>query len=230
MAPRRILIVASHPDDEILGVGGTIAKHTDTGDDVHILIVAEGLTSRAPARDVGAHQDALGELERVTCEAADILGARRPVLLRLPDNRLDSLDLLDVIKPVEQVVRDVKPSIVYTHHRGDLNLDHGIVHRAVLTACRPLPPPFIDGIYCFETPSSTEWGLGERDGFVPTHFVGIGETLDRKLAALRCYSAEMRPFPHARSLEAVAALARVRGSQSGVSAAEAFVVSRSIWG
>jgi LmbE family N-acetylglucosaminyl deacetylase len=228
MTQRRILVVAAHPDDEILGVGGAIAKHADAGDEVHIFIVAEGHTSRAPVRNVAADQQALNELRQVAREAAALLGARPPLFAGMPDNRLDSVDLLDVTKAVEAVVQDVRPALVYTHHAGDLNIDHGIVQRAVLTACRPLPPSTVNGVFCFETVSSTEWGSVDQ-AFAPSHYVNIESTLSRKLAALKCYRGEMREFPHARSMEAVEALARLRGAQCGVSAAEAFVVARTMW-
>lgn len=215
-----VLVVAAHPDDEVLGCGGTIARHAAEGDTVHILIVAEGATARgtAVAGDVGRLKDAA---ER----AAGIMGAKAPRLIGLPDHRLDMVALLDVIQPIEKVVRETAPGIVYTHHGGDLNRDHRIVHQAVATACRPLPGSPITRVLAFEAPSSTEWSnpsIGPT--FAPTHFVGIADFLDVKRAALECYAMEMRPFPHPRSFEAVIALAQVRGSQVGLTAAEAFEV------
>ena len=136
---RSILVVAAHPDDEILGCGGVLASHAAKGDTVHILIVAEGATSRDSRRDPHAREPELAGLKAAASCAASAIGAESPRLLGLPDNRLDSLPLLDVIKPVEAVVEAVAPEIVYTHHAGDLNVDHRIVHQAVVTACRPLP-------------------------------------------------------------------------------------------
>jgi LmbE family N-acetylglucosaminyl deacetylase len=221
------LVVAAHPDDEILGCGGTVARHVDAGDTVHNLIVAEGATSRTADRRATEHQAAVAALRTAASRAAGILGAQSPRFLGLPDNRLDRLDRLDVIKAVEAVVAEVRPTVVYTHHAGDLNVDHRIVHEAVLTACRPLPGSCVRAIHAFETVSSTEWALGP--GFRPTRFVEIADTLRRKLDALACYTTEMRPFPHARSMEAVEAQARLRGASIGVNTAEAFEVVREIW-
>lgn len=217
----RILVVAAHPDDEILGIGGTAARHADEGADVHVLIVAEGATSRNPDATEELHH-----LRQAAAAAAAILGTRPPRFAGLPDNRMDSLDLLDIVKRVEEVVDDVRPRLVYTHHGGDLNVDHVLTHRAVLTACRPLPGSTVDGIFTFETVSSTEWAPEAAAQFHPQHFVDVTDTLERKLEALRAYDMEMRPFPHARSLRAVDAVARARGASVGMEAAEAFGVVR----
>lgn len=224
-----VLVVAAHPDDELLGCGGAVAKHAAAGDPVHILIVAEGATSRSPHRDARDHSSELSRLRDAAVRAAAAVGAKTPIFGMLPDNRLDSVDLLDVVKVVEGVVERVRPGVVYTHHGADLNVDHRIVHSAVLTACRPLPETGVRAIYAFETVSSTEWAsaaLGE--GFWPTHYVDVTPYMAQKLKALSCYDMEMRPAPHARSLENVAALAHVRGMSVGVAAAEAFMVLRQI--
>jgi LmbE family N-acetylglucosaminyl deacetylase len=212
--------VAAHPDDEVLGVGGTIARHAAEGDRVDIVICAEGLTSRAPAA-----ADALEELRNCARRAAGVLGAREPRFLGFPDNRMDSLTRLDVVKRVEEAVADFEPDVVYTHCPADRNIDHGVVFDAVATACRPLPASRVRAIYCFETLSSTEWG--EPVGFAPVHFIDINQTLETKVAALECYASEMRSFPHPRSYEAVRHLARWRGSSAGFTAAEAFALWRS---
>lgn len=220
MPTRRILVVAAHPDDEVLGLGGTLARHADQGDEIHILILAEGATSRQ-----GEGAEAVAHLRQVAARAAAILGARPPRFAGLPDNRMDSLDLLDVTQVVEAVVEEVKPDVVYTHHGGDLNRDHRVTHEAVVTACRPLPGAPRRALFAFETVSSTEWAspaVGEA--FRPARFVDISASFDRKMRALAEYACEMRPFPHARSLLAVEALARLRGSQAGLDAAEAFVL------
>ena len=216
-----ILVVAAHPDDEVLGCGGTIARHAAEGDNVHILILAEGAT----ARD-GSGGEELTALRAAARNAAEVLGAEPPDFLGLPDNRLDRLPLLDVIKPIEAVVANVKPAVVYTHHGGDLNVDHRVVHQAVLTACRPLPDSPVRAIYAFETVSSTEWASPDDEPFRPTRFVDITEQLERKLKALGAYGMEVRPAPHARSLENVSALATHRGAGAGLTAAEAFMVVR----
>ena len=158
-----------------------------------------------------------------------MLGTSEPRFLDLPDQRLDTLPFLDIVRSVETVIMEIRPQIVYTHHAGDLNLDHRIVHDSVLTACRPLPESSVHLIRCFETLSSTEWNNPNQClNFVPTDFVDISAQLEKKLAALGHYQNEMRDFPHARSLQAVRALAEWRGSTVGRPAAEAFVVVRRI--
>ncbi|NQU58724.1 MAG: PIG-L family deacetylase [Rhodospirillales bacterium] len=216
----KILVVAAHPDDEVLGCGGTVAKHVEQGDSVQILIVAEGATSREAAAE-GAVQT----LREAAEKAADAVGAKSLIFLGLPDNRLDSLDLLDVIQKIEAVIGDFQPDTIYTHHGGDLNKDHRIVHEAVVTASRPLPGSTVKKIYTFETVSSTEWATPAIGApFMPNHFVDISAYMDKKLAALDHYKMEMRDHPHPRSNETLKNLASLRGSQAGVAAAEAFEV------
>lgn len=220
-----ILVVAAHPDDEVLGLGGTLARLADAGERIEVLILAEGATSRDG--DAAAARREVEALRDCARAAAAVIGTATPRFAGLPDNRLDSLALLDVVKHVEAVVAECRPATVYTHCGHDLNVDHRIAHQAVLTACRPLPGSSVTALYAFETPSSTEWSPpASAPAFAPVRFVDIGATLARKLAALRCYAGEMRPFPHARSVEAVEALARWRGASAGFVAAEAFEILR----
>lgn len=217
-----VLVVAAHPDDEVLGCGGTIARHAKSGDSVNVLFIADGEGSRGSLEGVGSRM-------RSAIEAARVLGANEPVFLNLPDNRLDSLDLLDIIKHIEIYIQEISPTIVYTHHPSDLNIDHNITCKAVMTACRPLPEHSISSIYAFEVPSSTEWAMPiASTTFLPTRWVDISTYLDQRQAALQCYRSEIRPFPHPRSQEAIISLARWRGAASGLQAAEAFVVLREI--
>lgn len=219
-----VLVIAAHPDDEVLGCGGTVARHAAAGDRVETVIVAEGATSRGGKGDATPKS-----LRAAASKAAEVLGSARPRFLGLPDNRLDSVDLLDIVRALEAVIAEVAPEIVYTHHGGDLNIDHRMVCEAALTACRPVPGAPVKRFYCFETPSSTEWAAPSLGpAFRPQRFVAIGETWDTKRAALECYPTEMRDFPHARSIEAVEALARLRGAQAGLAAAEAFEVIREL--
>jgi LmbE family N-acetylglucosaminyl deacetylase len=224
-----ILVVAAHPDDEVLGCGGTIAKHAAAGDEVHILILAEGLTSRQPLREREKSAGGTGELAAAARKAGDILGVKSMQLHDFPDNRMDSLDRLDIVKKIEASVMQVAPQIVYTHWAGDVNIDHQIVHHAAVTACRPLPGTTVESILCFEVPSSTEWqAAGSAPPFVPNWFVDVSAALDAKLRALEAYRSEMRPWPHPRSIAAVTHLARWRGASVGVEAAEAFMLGRRI--
>jgi LmbE family N-acetylglucosaminyl deacetylase len=220
-----VLVVAAHPDDEVLGCGGTVATHASRGDVVRSLILAEGATSR----DGDNASSQIKLLRSAACKAASMLGAQEPQFAGLPDNRMDSIDLLSVVKIVEDVIRGFEPSIIYTHHGADLNVDHRITHAAVVTACRPLPGATVRSVYSFETASSTEWSSQEQSvAFRPNHFVDISAHLSAKNDALQCYDMEMRSFPHARSVDAVEALARTRGASVGLAAAEAFSVLRQI--
>jgi LmbE family N-acetylglucosaminyl deacetylase len=219
-----ILVVSAHPDDEVLGCGGTIRRLTEAGKIVHLLFVCDGVGSRAS----DSIDEELGRRQTAARNAASILGAQEPRFLAFPDNRLDSVPLLDVVQTIEAVIGELKPETVYTHHTGDLNIDHALVARAVLTACRPLPGTFVRQVYSFEVASSTEWNPAPDAAFLANRFVDISKTLDAKLQALDAYRAEMRPFPHPRSREAVTALAQVRGANAGLAAAEAFMVLRQI--
>ena len=152
-----VLVVAAHPDDEVLGCGGTIAQHADAGDHVKVLIVAEGATSRQQQRDRHQASDELSALAQAAPKAAAILGAKGVELLDLPDNRLDSLDRLDLIKQIEERIARHQPQVVYVHHVGDVNIDHRRLHEAVVTACRPTPGQPVRRLLSFEVASSTEW-------------------------------------------------------------------------
>jgi LmbE family N-acetylglucosaminyl deacetylase len=224
----KILVIAAHPDDEVLGCGATAARLAQENHEVHFAILGEGITSRHAQRsDADASQ--LDCLYKHAQAAAEKLGAKSLILHKLPDNRLDTVPLLEVVKVVEDLVEQLKPEVVYTHHPGDLNVDHGIIHRAVLTATRPVVGQPVREIYAFEVPSSTEWGFGHaRPQFRPNVFVNVASTLDDKIAAMACYQAESRSFPHPRSPEALRAVATRWGSVVGCVAAEAFELVRSI--
>lgn len=218
-----VLVVAAHPDDEVLGCGGAIAKHAASGDQVEILILAEGLKARSADADSGELQ-ALHDSAR---KAAAVLGASAPEFAGFPDNKMDTAPLLDIVQRIEETIARLSPRTIYTHFANDLNVDHQLTARAVAAACRPLPQSSIKSIYAFETPSSTEWA--PDDVFRPTRFVEISEdALARKLRALDCYTSEMRDFPHPRSSKAVEALARWRGATAGVEAAECFEIIRQL--
>lgn len=219
--PEKVLVVAAHSDDEVLGCGGTIARHVDAGDIVDILFVADGVSSRGnDPRELERRCDAARR-------AAEILGARPPRFLNLPDNQLDTVPRLTIIQAIERASAALEPARVYTHHAGDLNIDHRIVHEAVVTAFRPLSGSSVRALLAFEVLSSTEWATRPPEmGFRPDHFIDVHRQMHRKLAALAAYAEEMRPFPHPRSIEAVRALATLRGSSAGLQAAEAFMTLR----
>lgn len=223
---QKILVVAAHSDDETLGCGGTIAKHVAKGNAVHVVFLTDGVGSR--------NEDCSGAtnvVARVSASKAalSVLGVSElnVTSFPFPDNALDSVPRLEIVREIERVVSYVKPDVVYTHHPGDLNIDHRYAYEATITACRPQPESSVKEIYSYEVPSSTAW-LGASYGrhFEPNLYVDITDFLDSKMKALAKYEEEMRIFPHARSIEALEHLARYRGSQVGLMAAEAFVVER----
>ena len=168
-------------------------------------------------------------LQQQAHAAATKVGVKNLTLHDLPDNRLDTVPLLDVVKIVESLVERLEPEVIYTHHAGDLNVDHGVIHRAVLTATRPMAGQPVRDIYAFEVASSTEWAFQRIEpAFRPNVFVDITRTIEVKIAAMECYETEARKFPHPRSPEALRALATRWGSVVGCAAAEAFELVRSV--
>ncbi len=223
------LVIAAHPDDEVLGCGATIARLSHEGWKVHVLIVAEGGTSRAEKRDIEANSEELSVLAKCAEEANKILGTASFKLLSLPDNRMDSIDLLDIVKIVEEYILKYKPSLIFTHHAGDVNIDHKILHDAVIAACRPHPNHSVKKLLFFEVPSSTEWRPASSGiYFTPNYFYDVSEYISKKMAALSAYQPEIRNFPHPRSVDAVNHLGRWRGASVGCEAAEAFMLGRCI--
>jgi LmbE family N-acetylglucosaminyl deacetylase len=220
---KKVLVIAAHPDDEVLGCGGTIARHINEGDEVSVIFMADGVA----ARDGSLFEKDLHVRYIAASNACKILGVKQTFSLGFPDNRMDTIALLDIVKNVEKVINEIQPRIIYTHHAGDLNIDHQITHQAVMTACRPQPGFCVKEIFNFEVLSSTEWSTPSVNNiFAPSLYVDISSTFDKKNTALECYNEEMRKFPHSRSIEAVEALAKYRGATVGVGLAEAFFVSR----
>lgn len=223
-----ILVAAAHPDDEVLGCGGTIARLAHEGHSVFLGIMGQGITSRHSTAGE-SEKSAVDALRACSHRVADLLGIKEIIFHDLPDNRFDTVPLLDIAKIVEDLVLRFRPSVIYTHHAGDLNVDHQVLHRAVLTASRPTAGSSVKELYAFEVPSSTEWSFGQLQPiFSPNVFVDIKNTLATKIAAIKLYRTEIRDFPHPRSDEALRALARFRGSATGLEAAEAFILIRKI--
>lgn len=219
----RILVIAAHPDDEALGCGATLKLHAERGDDISILFLADGVSAR------DGKTDGLAARQAAAQAAAKLMGARRPLFLTFPDNRLDTVPLLDLAKAIEEHANRIKPTVAYIHHGGDLNVDHRRAHQAAMTAFRPLPNGSVRKIYAFETMSSTEWSTTAiGPAFHPDRFVDIARLLDLKLELLDIYNKEMREFPHPRSAQAVRSLALWRGASAGLGAAEAFKTIRCI--
>jgi LmbE family N-acetylglucosaminyl deacetylase len=214
----KVLIIAAHPDDEVLGCGATIAKHINNGDEVQIVFLADGFGSR----DNGRSRDNLA------LQASKILSCNKPIFLNLPDNKLDTVPFLDIVQHIESVINNFRPKIIYTHHIGDLNIDHQIAHKVVMTACRPQPEFYVKEIYAFEVPSSTEWQTPGYLTFSPNVYIDISDQIEDKRKALEIYSEEMPPPPHSRSIDNVIRLNALRGCSVGVDYAEAFILLRKI--
>jgi len=212
---RSVLVIAAHPDDEVLGCGGTVALHARAGDEVTAVIACEGESLRYGPGGVGQSEHSR--------RAAEMLGLKESRRLGFPDQRLDTLTLLDLIAPLERAVREVRPAVVYCQFGGDANRDHELLFRAALVATRPLEP-FLEAVYAFDTASSTEWGYPRS--FVPDTWVDISTTLEQKLCAMACYESEVRPYPHPRSLEALRHRAHAWGNQCCMEAAEVFMTVR----
>jgi len=223
-----ILVVAAHPDDETLGLGGTIARLAREKHKVFIAILGEGITSRSKERNQ-VNMASVEALRAQSRRAAKILQAKDIFIYDLPDNRFDTVPLLDVVKIIENLIKWINPETIYTHYAGDLNIDHTITHKAVLTATRPIKDMAVKEIYAFEVPSSTEWSFKQfKPDFRPNVFVDISKFLDTKIKAFSCYRSEIRKFPHPRSKEAIRSCAQHRGSIAGYKAAEAFELIRSV--
>lgn len=219
---KRVLAIVAHADDEALGCGGTLKKHSAEGDHVTVIFLTDGVGARQKS---GSEKKERSDAAR---KAANQLGIGDLVQFDFPDNELDSVPLLSIVQTIEQAIKRVEPNIIYTHHNGDLNIDHQVCNKAAITATRPVPGNQIEALYGFEVLSSTEWAFGTSEAFCPQHFVDITEEFPRKVNSLSCYESEMREFPHSRSIEAVEALARLRGATIGVHYAEAFSVIRTI--
>jgi len=221
---KKVLVFAAHPDDEILGCGAALSKYKKGGSEIFVVILGEGIMSRK-----NANPGELKKLHKESEKANKIIGADKLFFENLPDNRFDSVDMLDVVRLAEKYIDKFKPDIIFTHHENDLNIDHQITHKAVLTACRPQPGFKFPDIYAFEIPSSTEWGGYSRQNiFIPNLYIDISGELNVKLKALKSYKTELRKYPHPRSLKGVEILARNRGQQAGIKYAEAFLLIKSI--
>jgi LmbE family N-acetylglucosaminyl deacetylase len=219
---KRVLVVGAHPDDELLGLGGTIARHVAAGDQVTVALIADVGSARYEDETIHA-------VRQCARQAAEWLGIADVCFAGLADQKLDTLPILEIVQWVETVLAGVKPHVIYTHHRGDINRDHTIVYEATLTAARPYTTPNLERILCYHTPSATEWaGPNVENVFIPNVFVDISAYLENKLNAMAAYKTELRPVPHPRSLEALRTQAAYWGSVIGVAAAEPFMLVREI--
>jgi len=218
----RILVIAAHPDDEVLGMGGTIALHTARADEVRIVCVTDGSSTQYPG-DAEKRSQKEGEARAAAAE----LGVTDYVHLELPDMRLDTVPHVDVNRVVEDQIGDFAPETVYTVH-PDVNRDHRALFDSVAVATRAVPGQTVKRVLTYAPTSSTEWTPAGVNWFVPNWFVDITSTLDRKLASFAHYATEARPYPHPRSEPAIRAAASFYGASCGCEAAEPFVLVRSL--
>lgn len=219
---QQVLVIAPHPDDEVLGCGGAIARHADRGDDVHVLVVTRGDPQLYPQDDEAA-------IRREIDAAHGVLGVATTTQLDFPAPRLDTIPGYQLADAIAAILRRLQPQTVYLPHAGDIHLDHQRVFQAALVAARPINRCSVRQLLCYETLSETEWSPPRGDQvFIPNVFVDIAPFLERKLKAMACYEAELQAFPHPRSLQALTALAELRGATVGLTAAEAFALVRQV--
>jgi N-acetylglucosamine malate deacetylase 1 len=216
-----VLVVVAHADDEVLGCGGAIARHVAEGDQVHVAYMADGVGSRG-----GNFELEVVKRNEARDRALEVLGVTGWHVHQFPDNKMDSVPLLNVVQPLERIMQEISPRIIYTHHYGDLNVDHRVTHQAVMTACRPQPGCSVREIYACEVMSNTEWAAPGSAPFLPNAYVDITPYWSVKRAALDAYELEMRQAPHSRSIIHIESLARHRGNCVGVEFAEAFMPIR----
>jgi LmbE family N-acetylglucosaminyl deacetylase len=218
----RVLVLAAHPDDEVLGMGGTIAAHVDRGDTVRVVVVTDGSSTQYP----GDSETRLRKEEEALRAAAE-LGVMDYLHLDLPDMRLDTLPHVEVNRIVEEHVDDLGAEVVYTPH-PDVNLDHRTLFDSVAVATRPVPGQSVRRLLTYAPTSSTEWTPAPLNWFVPNWFVDVSGTIDRKVAAFAHYETERREFPHPRSERAIRAAAEFYGASCGYAHAEPFVLVRAL--
>ncbi len=223
---KKILIVAAHPDDEVLGCGATVAKLIKEGYQATTLILGEGVTSRSDSSKQDTFKEEIKELKEQAIKANEILGIKEIIFNDLPDNSFDSVSLLKIVKKIEQVKNKIDPTIIFTHYKADLNIDHQLTYNAVLVATRPLINETCKEIYSFYVSSSTEWNY--PFSFSPDVFFDIKETINLKLKALKAYKSEIREFPHPRSLKGIKINSNYWGISVGLEYVEPFKTVRVI--
>lgn len=224
----KILVISAHPDDEVLGCGGTIAKHSLSGSIVEQIFISDGESAREIISNKNKKKKIHYRLNAAK-KAAKILGIKNTTSINFPDNKLDSIPMLEIVKEIEKKIFKFKPKVIFTHSDLDLNIDHQIVSRAVMTACRPINNLSVKEIYFFEVLSSSEWSYKSKKSFIPNYFVDISKTINIKIKAFKSYKKEIKKFPHSRSIEGIRILSQYRGMMAGIKNAESFFMKRKIF-
>jgi len=226
---KNVLVVAAHPDDEVLGCGATISKFSKLKYNVNVLILGKGLDSRLNFSKKNSLEKKRTKLLSSAIKANKLLGVKKINFENFPDNQFDTVSLLKIAKIIESHIMKSKPNTILTHSISDLNIDHQKTFEAVMTATRTSTSNFVKNIYSFEVPSSTDWAFNfKKKNFIPNLFINVEKEIQTKLKALKFYSSEMRNFPNSRSIENCKYLAYTRGASIGCKAAECFEVIRSI--
>jgi len=223
---KTVLIVAAHPDDDAFGCAGTIIKLANQKNKIFAIYFTDGVSARINKSD---QKKMILDRKNNSDSAAKIMGIKKCTYLSYPDNQLDKVSLLEIAQKIEHQIKKIQPELILTHFDNDLNLDHQLVNRAVITATRPKPGQKVKKILLFETLSSTEWRFSNKKKvFNPNYFVDISKTINEKIATVKCYKKEVFSWPHPRSLKGVKTLAMFRGQSVGLKFAEAFEVLREI--
>lgn len=228
---KKVLVVAAHPDDEVLGCGGTISRITNNNGVVQCIFLSDGESSRYPVAEINSPQvkEKITSRQNSARLAATILGCLPPKFINFPDNKLDTIPLLEIAKIIQIEIDNFKPLLILTHFGSDLNIDHKITHDAVLIATRPNQVNPTAKIMSFEVPSSTELSsISTGFTFSPNCFFDVTGFEENKFRALSAYASEIRNFPHTRSKEYIHALMKVRGATVGINLCEAFVTLREL--
>lgn len=220
MLKEKILAIATHPDDEILGMGGTLKKHINNNNEVYVCIVTSTWKPKWGEKDNKRRKEE-------SCKVGEFLGVKNLFRLDYPTIKLDTVPINELIYSIEKIVSEVRPHTVYTNYKNDLNADHGVVFQAVSVATRPISG--IKKLLAAETPSETDLALPLLgNAFQPNFYIDISNELEDKIKAAKMYKSEMKTFPHLRSEEVIRAMAIKRGAEVNLKAAEAFVLLRYI--
>ena len=215
---RKVLVYAPHPDDEVIGVGGTIKRHTNSGDEVKVIIISEGVSAQ--------YEDPqMRELRHKAClDAGEVLGVKNIEFHDVLDAQFDKAGVLEIAKIVTEELDKYSPNIVYAPHKSELHLDHRITYEAVLVATRPFRDTFHKGKVLFY-----ETSMVRKSAFIPNYYTDITDTFEDKIRALYKYTSEIEKYPHPRSIESLKTMASYRGLEAGVQFAEGFVLGRRVW-